>query len=130
MTLVPIPAGYISDQWGRKQMLIGAWVFGIFATLTMAIAKNLLVFVIGVLLYGFTLFVVSPLDSYLTAARGNWSVARAITFSGIVYNGGVMIGPALGGWIGDHYSLRMIYAVAAGMSTMRKSTMVFSMFLS
>jgi len=114
MTIVPIPSGHLSDRWGRRQMLIAAWVFGIFATLTMALAKNLFVFVIGILMYGFTLFVVSPLDSYLTAARGKWTVARAITFSGIVYNSGVMIGPTLGGWIGDHYGLRTVYAVATG----------------
>ena len=114
MMLVPIPAGHISDLWGRKQMLIAAWIFGVLSTITMALAKNLFVFVIGVLMYGLTLFVVSPLDSYLTAARGKWTVARVFTFSGIVYNAGVMIGPALGGWIGDHYGLRMIYAVSAG----------------
>ena len=114
MTIVPIPSGHLSDRWGRRQMLIAAWVFGIFATLTMALAKSLFVFVIGILMYGFTLFVVSPLDSYLTAARGKWTVARAITFSGIVYNSGVMIGPTLGGWIGDQYGLRMVYAVATG----------------
>jgi len=95
-------------------MLIAAWVFGVMATIIMALAKNLVVFVVGILLYGVTLFVVSPLDSYLTAARGKWSVARVITFSGIAYNSGVMIGPTLGGWIGDHYGLRMIYAVSAG----------------
>lgn len=114
MTLVPIPSGHISDRWGRRPMLIAAWVFGIFATLIMALAQSLFVFVIGILFYGLTLFVVSPLDSYLTAARGKWTVARAITFSGIVYNSGVMIGPTLGGWIGDHYGLRMVYAVATG----------------
>ena len=114
MTLVPIPAGHISDLWGRRQMMIAAWIFGVLATLMMALATSLFVFVIGVLMYGVTLFVVSPLDSYLTAARGKWSVARVITFSGIVYNSGVMIGPTLGGWIGDHYGLRMIYAVSAG----------------
>lgn len=114
MTLVPIPAGHISDLWGRRQMLIAAWVLGIVATLIMALANSLGVFVVGLLVYGLTLFVVSPLDSYLTAARGKWTVARAITFSGIVYNSGVMIGPTLGGWIGDHYGLRMIYAVSAG----------------
>lgn len=59
------------------------------------------------------LFVISPLDSYLTAARGNWSVGRAITYSGIVYNAGAVIGPFTGGWIGDHYSLQTVYAVAA-----------------
>jgi predicted MFS family arabinose efflux permease len=65
-----------------------------------------------------TLFVVSPLDSYLTAARGNWSVGRVITFSGIVYNAGVMLGPSLGGWIGDQYGLKTIYALATCIFTM------------
>jgi MFS family permease len=112
-TLVPIPSGHISDLWGRKQMLIAAWLCGILATLIMALARSLPLFVIGILLYGVTLFVISPLDSYLTAARGNWSVGRVITYSGIVYNAGVMIGPFAGGWIGDHYGLRTVYSVAA-----------------
>jgi MFS family permease len=118
MTLVPIPSGYISDLWGRKQMLIAAWLCGVFATLIMALANTLFVFVAGVLMYGVTLFVVSPLDSYLTAARGNWSVGRVITFSGIVYNAGVMLGPSLGGWIGDQYGLKTIYALATCIFTM------------
>ena len=114
MTVVPIPAGYISDRWGRKQMLIGAWLCGVAATLIMALASTLTVFVFGILLYGVTLFVVSPLDSYLTAARGKWSVGRAITFSGIVYNSGVTLGPSLGGWIGSTYGLHEVYVVATG----------------
>ena len=90
-------------------MLVAAWVVGAIAGLIMALATSLFVFVLGVLLYGVTLFVVSPLDSYLTAARGNWSVGRAITFSGIVYNAGAVIGPFTGGWIGDHYGLQTVY---------------------
>jgi len=113
MTVMPIPAGYISDLWGRKQMLIAAWLFGIAAAITMALATSLVVFVIGILMYAITLFVVSPLDSYLTAARGTWSVGRVITFSGIVYNAGAIIGPSLGGWIGDRYGLREVYFAAA-----------------
>jgi MFS family permease len=111
-TLVPIPSGYISDRWGRKQMLIAAWVVGAVAGLIMALATSLFVFVLGILLYGVTLFVISPLDSYLTAARGKWSVGRVITYSGIVYNAGAVIGPFTGGWIGDHYGLRTVYGVA------------------
>jgi len=113
-TLVPIPSRYLSDRWGRKQMLVAAWITGVLATLIMALAHTLVIFVIGVLLYGVTLFVVSPLDSYLTAARGNWSVGRVITFSGIAYNSGVTLGPTLGGWIGSAHGLREVYAFATG----------------
>ena len=114
MTLVHIPSGHLADRWGRKPMLVAAWITGVCSGLTMALAKNLIVFIIGILLYAFTAFVVSPLDSYLTAARGNWSVARAITFSGICFNAGAVIGPFAGGWIGDHYGLRTVYFIVTG----------------
>ena len=68
---------------------------------------------VGVLLYGFTAFVVSPLDSYTTAARGKWSVARAITYGSLTFNAGAVLGPITGGWVGDHYGLRAVYFIAA-----------------
>jgi MFS family permease len=71
--------------------------------------------VAGVFLYGFTAFVISPLDSYTTAARGNWSVSRAITFVSMMFNAGAVLGPVTGGWIGDHYGLRSVYFLSAGM---------------
>ena len=114
MTLVHIPSGHLADRWGRKPMLVTAWLIGVCSGFAMALADNLTVFIIGVLMYAFTAFVISPLDSYLTAARGNWSVARAITFSGICFNAGAVIGPFAGGWIGDQYGLRAAYFVVAG----------------
>jgi len=114
MTLTHIPAGHLSDRVGRRPFLIAAWVTGIAAALLMAIARTLPVFVIGVLIYGFTAFVASPLDSYVTAARGEWSVGRAITFISMMYNAGGVLGPLTGGWIGDHFGLRQVYFVSAG----------------
>jgi MFS family permease len=114
MTFAHIPAGYLSDRIGRRPLLVAAWLIGIAATLLMALAQTLNVFVIGVFLYGFTAFVSSPLDSYTTAARGSWSVARAITFASTSFNAGAILGPIAGGWIGDHYGLRSVYFIAAG----------------
>src|SRR5512142_1184198 len=114
MTFAQIPAGHLSDRIGRRPLLIAAWMIGIVATLVMALARTLPVFVVGIFLYGFTAFVSSPLDSYTTAARGNWSVARAITFVSMAFNAGAVIGPITGGWIGDHYGLRTVYFIAAG----------------
>ncbi len=114
MTLTHIPAGYLSDLIGRRPFLVAAWMIGIAAALLMAIARTLPVFVVGVLIYGFTAFVASPLDSYVTAARGEWSVGRAITFISMTYNAGAILGPVTGGWLGEHFGLGQVYFFSAG----------------
>jgi MFS family permease len=114
MTLAHIPAGYLSDRIGRRPVLLAGWIIGVIGVLIMALADNLVIFVAGTLLYGVTAFVISPLDSYVTAARGNWSVGRAITFISMTFNAGAILGPITGGWIGDHYGLRVVFFVAGG----------------
>ncbi len=125
MTMAHIPAGYLSDRIGRRPMLIAAWVIGIFAALIMALANNLTVFIIGMAIYGFTAFVVSPLDSYVTAARGNWSVARAITLISMTFNAGAVLGPITGGWVGDHFGLRTVYFLSTGVFVISTIIMFF-----
>ena len=115
MMLAHIPAGYLADRLGRRPLLITAWLIGIAATWTMALAPSLPLFVFGLLLYGLTAFVSSPLNSYVTAARGNWSVGRAITLISSAFNLGVVLGPFTGGWLGDRFGLRTIYYVAGAL---------------
>lgn len=114
MMFAHVPAGYLADRIGRKPLLVAAWVLGIFGAGIQALATTLPVLIAGILLYGFTAFVSSPLSSYLTAARGRFSVGRALTFISAGYNLGAMIGAALGGRIGDALGLRYNYFVAAG----------------
>ncbi len=118
MTFAQIPAGHLSDRIGRRPLLISAWIIGVVATLVMALARTLPVYVAGIFFYGFTAFVSSPLDSYSTAARGNWSVARAITFLSMTYNAGAIVGPMVGGWLSDHYGRSAVYFAAAAVFTL------------
>jgi MFS family permease len=112
MTLSHIPAGYLADRIGRKPLMVAAWTVGTIAAWIMALAPSLQYFVVGLFIYGMTLFVMSPLQSYLTAARGKLSVARVITLMSAGFNLGAVIGPLLGGWIGDQFGLRQAYYVA------------------
>ncbi|MDI6769632.1 MAG: MFS transporter [Anaerolineales bacterium] len=113
MMIVHIPAGYLSDRFGRRPLLWAAWSFGLLATWVMALARSLPFFVIGMLLYGLTAFVSAPLQSYVTAARGKLSPGRAMTLTSAAFNLGAVIGPLSGGWIGDRFGLRSVYFVAA-----------------
>ena len=107
-----IPAGYLADRVGRKPVIVSAWVMGLVTAWIMALANSLPVFIIGMFLYGLTMFVMSPLNSYVTAARGKLSVGRAITLISASYNLGAVIGPLLGGRVGEQFGLRQNYIFA------------------
>ncbi|MEA3350446.1 MAG: MFS transporter [Chloroflexota bacterium] len=113
MTIAHIPAGYLADQFGRRKLLWLAWIIGLTAAWLMALAKTLPVFISGLLLYSLTMFIMSPLSSYITAARGKWSVGQALTSISATYNAGAVIGPLIGGFIGNNYGLKKTYLFAA-----------------
>jgi MFS family permease len=112
MAIAHIPAGYLADRIGRKPLLIAAWFIAVFATWIMALSPSLPLFVLGMMIYNLTTFVSSPLNSYITAARGKLSVGRAITTVTALYSTGAILGPWLGGQVGQHFGLRTIYMIA------------------
>jgi MFS family permease len=125
MMLAHIPAGIMADRIGRKPIIIAAWTSGLIATWVMAMARTLPAFIVGVLLYGLTAFVSAPLNSYVTAARGKLSPARAMTLMSAAFNFGAVLGPISGGWIGEHFGLRFVYMVAACIFLVSTGIVVF-----
>ncbi|MDD5467769.1 MAG: MFS transporter [Anaerolineales bacterium] len=120
-----VPAGYLSDRHGRKPMVMAGWIIGLLATGLMSLASELTAFSMGMIIYGSTMFVISPLNSYITAARGKVSVERILTLVSISYNLGAIAGPMIGGAIGDRYGLRMIFIVAFFIFIVSNVTMAF-----
>lgn len=109
MTIVHIPAGFLADRIGRRKIMWAAWVLGILSTATMAAARSLTVFSIGIILYSVTIFVIAPINSYLTAARGTLSVEKAMTTSSAGFSIGGILGPLIGGLLAETIGLRSIY---------------------
>jgi MFS family permease len=115
MAITHIPAGRLADRVGRRPLLVFAWFTGLASAGVMAIARELPLFIAGMMGYGLTAFVASPLGSYITAARGEWSVGTALSMTTATFYMGMVLGPIIGGWTGDNYGLRAVYFVAAGM---------------
>jgi MFS family permease len=111
--LAHLPAGYFADRFGRRPILIAGWICGLTSTIIMGLAITLPLFVIGFLAYALTTFVIAPLNSYITAARGTWSVARALTIISSAYSLGAIIGPLIGGKVAEDYGYRPLFFIAA-----------------
>lgn len=125
MMVAHIPAGYLADRIGRKPLLIAAWSSGMVATWVMAFSRTLPFFIAGMLMYGLTAFVNSPLSSYATAERGKMTPARAMTLMSAAFNLGAVIGPISGGWIGSAINLRTVYFIAAGLFVVSTLILLF-----
>ena len=125
LAIAHIPAGHLSDRFGRRPLIWTAWAFGLIAAWAMALARSLPAFIIGMLFYYLTAFVSSPMNSYITAARGNLSIGRVLTFISASYNAGAIIGPWLGGQIAERYELRTIYIVSASIFIVSLGTILF-----
>lgn len=113
MTVAHLPAGYLADRIGRRPLLYLAWGLGTLATWVMALAPSLPWFTVGTVLYGLTSFVMVPMYSYITAARGKLSIGRAITLTTAAFSLGSVIGPIIGGQIGEKIGLHRTFLVAA-----------------
>ncbi len=111
--LAHIPAGLLADRFGRKPMLLAAWLLGLLTTLVMFVARDLRLFAPALIAYTFTGFVLSPLYAYVSAAREGQSVQRAITLVSAGFWAGTIVSPALGGYIARWFEPRMVFAAAA-----------------
>lgn len=117
MLFAHIPAGYLSDRFGRRPMIRVAWTVGVLATFVMAGSTSLPLFILGSVLYGFTYFVNGPLNSYITAAARGITVGRAMTLISASYSLGSIFGPLLGGWLGEQIGMRGIFFFAIPLFT-------------
>jgi MFS family permease len=112
MVVSQIPAGYLSDRFGSHKIMWASWILGTLSAWVMALANGLPVFVVGLIMYGLTSFVLAPMESYITSVRGKLSVGRSLTFASGLYNVGAVIGPVTGGLLADKLGLKSVYFFA------------------
>lgn len=109
MALTQLPAGYLTDRLGPRPLMWFSWIMGTIAAALMAAAHSLQGFVIGLVIYGLTSSVLAPMNTYITAARGTWTPARALSVASASFTLGAALGPVVGGLIAQTWGLRQIY---------------------
>jgi MFS family permease len=125
MALSQIPSGYLADKIGRRPVMWFSFFAGVIATFLMAWAPKLGFFVAGLLMYGLTSSVMAPLNTYVQGVRGRWTVGKAISFVSAMYNIGGILGPIVGGLIGENFNLKTVYFLSAGIFTLSALTILF-----
>lgn len=126
MALAQAPAGYLSDKVGSRPVMWASWILGTTAAIVMALAGTLPLFIVGILLYGLTSFVIAPMNSYITSVRGKWSVERALSIPSAMFNAGMVIGPIVGGLIGESLGIRRIYLISAVLFVISTTIILFA----
>ncbi|MEI3614576.1 MFS transporter [Pseudogracilibacillus sp. SO30301A] len=99
-----LPAGILGDRFGRKKLLISAFIMFAASSLLCAFAPNTEVFIIGRVLLGIAAAFVITLSTAILPViftSGERSKAVAILMIGSMLS--LPIGPLLGGWILDHF---------------------------
>ena len=112
MSVAHLPAGYLSDRFGRRPLLLSAWWLGSISTAVMALSQGLSTFVIGMVLYGLTAFVAGPLNAYAVSARGKLRTEQVVALIIAAFNGGSILGPLIGGWLGETWGLHAVFYAA------------------
>lgn len=126
MTLAQTPAGWLADRLGPRPVMWASWILGFLSCLIMALSRSLTAFIVGMLLYGLTSFVVAPMNAYLAAVRGPWSVERALTIASASFQAGMIAGPLIGGLLAERSGIRTIYPIAAALFAVSTAMVLFA----
>jgi multidrug resistance protein len=117
LLLGTVPLGKLADRMGRRTPMIGG-LLGLFATtLLFAFARSYPLLILARILQGlsatatWTAGMALVADHFPQSARG-----RAMGTVFACANLGVLLGPALSGWLDQHYGLRAPFLAAAGLA--------------
>ena len=119
------PIGLWADRRGRKAVILAGWWIGAIAAFFMALAPDWRWFIPAIALYTFSNFAGSVLNGYIASKV---SGQRRIEAYALISTGpaiGSILAPAIGGWIGEQFGLRVVYGCAAFFFSLSALTMCF-----
>ncbi|WP_410013623.1 TCR/Tet family MFS transporter [Sodalis sp. C49] len=108
--------GALSDNFGRRRILLISLSGAVINYLIMAFSTQLWMLLAGRAIAGLTSANIAVAMAWLTDITPQHKRARRFGLFNAMFGAGFIIGPILGGWLGD-YGLRLPFLVAAGLNT-------------
>jgi predicted MFS family arabinose efflux permease len=94
-------------------LILAGWGLSALATLGMALAPDWRWFIPALTVYLLSNFAVPALQGYIAAGESPRTISRVFSIIASGNSLGSVIAPAIGGWIGETFSLRTVYFCAA-----------------
>jgi MFS family permease len=119
--LVILPAGMLADRLGARKMMLPGWFLGFTGVLIIALAPDWRWTAPGFLIYGFSAIAIPISNLYVAQAarhdptrRPDLPIQVSLTTLWAAYSAGILVTPAIGGWIGDQIGLRAVFLISVG----------------
>jgi DHA1 family tetracycline resistance protein-like MFS transporter len=109
--------GMMSDRYGRRPIMLISLGGLAIDFLFMALAPNLAWLFVGRVINGLTAASFSTANAYVADVTPPQKRAKAFGFMGSAFSFGFIVGPVLGGFLGD-IDLRLPFFVAAGLTAL------------
>lgn len=105
--------GYLSDKYGRKNILIISKLGTVFSYCILAFANNFWLFLFARLLDGFTGGNIAVVRAYITDITDNTNRSKGMAIIGMSFGLGFVLGPALGGILHNEVNGQMVTSFVA-----------------
>lgn len=115
-----LPLIFLINRYNPRWLMLPGWLTGVVSMVVLALANHWIIASIGLTLYGFASTVLVPANAYLVQAHHHDSSKNPRASLGVLFayswaaaSAGLIISPAIGGWLGEAFGLRSVFAVAA-----------------
>jgi predicted MFS family arabinose efflux permease len=115
-----LPVGVVSDRASARRIMLPGWYAGALGVLTLALAPGWRWAAFGFLLYGLSSVAIPVTNLYLAQAAQHdptrapdLPIQASFALLWTAYSAGLVVTPAIGGWIGDEFGLRSVFLISA-----------------